>query len=348
MKNRAETLLSIIRQRLQQSKEINLTADFYFSVTEKTPFSEKSIAKLTNERQQIISLEYLLLLYESRSFIKDISLIDKQLLDDFNRNIISENLSLIDGAAGILYYFCLIDHSEKQLLVETLAQKVNQLLEDIDNLYIGKKEKEFEVLLDFESLIGVLKVLSKTEIPAIETVVLRGIKLFKDFKNPSIDFKKSDYAMFPRMLRTVGNRMENINSDWLAWAIGDLGIAILIIQAARQTQDEGLHRTAEFIGFNTILRKEEKSTLINNPFFRKGSAGLAYMYRYFYQQTQVDLFHEAYLFWIEKTLDFTEKLVNDNSFFNNYSILNGSVGVAFVLDSYINDKDFCHNFLMAD
>lgn len=346
MKERATAVVEKIKNYL--SEKHSPSADFYLSFTEKKHFGQDTASKLMSHKESSSVVEYLLFLYESRQFISDISTIENQLLIDFETAINNENLSFMDGAASILYYFMLVNHPECQRLTKQLAEKVNQTIEKVDRLYVGEENTDFEVVLGFEGLAGIIKVLSKSEDLAVQAIVQKGIRLFGEFKNPVIDFKKNEYSMFPRVLRTEGNKMKHINSDWLSWSVGDLGVAITTSQVAAQNQDEDLSRTAQLIGFNTILRTDTKNTLISQPFFKTGAAGLACAYQYFYKQTNIDLFRQSYEFWIEKTLDYSENLMAKNSFFDDLSILNGVTGVALVLDSYINDKDFCHDFLMAD
>lgn len=342
MKERANAVVEKIKNYLGEYQ--TPSSDFYLSF-----FEKKHVGQTINtQRANLSKLEYLFFLYENRQQINDIAAIEEQLKVDFENDINQDNLSFIEGAAGILYYFMRVNHLESARFTTQLAEKVKQTITCVDNIYAGTEAKELEIILGFEGLAGILKVLSKSDDSAVQTIVRRGVLFFGEFKNTAIDFKKNDYAMFPRILRTEGNKMKHINSDWLSWSVGDLGVAIAISQVAIQNNDDDLNRTAQLIGFNSILRTEPKSTFITQPFFKNGAAGLAYTYGYLYKQTENELFRQSYEFWIEKTLDFTEKLIEAGRFFDDLSILSGATGVALMLESYSNEKEFCHDFLMAD
>lgn len=342
MKERAIAVVEKIKNYLGENQ--TPSSAFYLAFLEKKHVEQAINTQIAN----LSKLEYLFFLYENRQQINDIAAIEEQLKIDFEHDIKQENLSFIEGAAGILYYFMRVNHPESAKLTTQLAEKVKQTITCVDNIYAGTEAKELEIALGFEGLAGILKVLSKSDDSAVQTIVRRGALFFGEFKNTVIDFKKNDYAMFPRILRTEGNKMKHINSDWLSWAVGDLGIAIAISQVAEQNNDEDLNRTAQLIGFNNILRTEPKSTLITQSFFKNGAVGLAYTYGYLYRQTKIELFQQSYEFWIGKTLEFTEKLIEEGRFFDDLSVMNGATGVALMLESYSNDKDFCHDFFMAD
>jgi lantibiotic biosynthesis protein len=118
-----------------------------------------------------------------------------------------------------------------------------------------------------------------------------------------------------------------------------LNETLLFYRAGKLLDDEELIRLANLTGLSSLMRKDEPSTQIRDSHFCHGSSGLAQFYKVLYQESGNEKYLEGYEYWIEQTILLLEKDMKKDIYIGKeYNFLDGLVGVAFVLLSYISFK----------
>lgn len=88
------------------------------------------------------------------------------------------------------------------------------------------------------------------------------------------------------------------SSSRLAWCYGDLGI----LHSLLLSSDSDLIKTIIPLLEQSTHRKEVQKTLIEDPFFCHGSAGVAYLYLNIYKITKKEIFLGAAEYWTSETI----------------------------------------------
>ncbi|MEM1136799.1 MAG: lanthionine synthetase LanC family protein, partial [Bacteroidota bacterium] len=174
----------------------------------------------------------------------------------------------------------------------------------------------------------------------IVDIVETGIKYILSFKR-EIDFYVENFAMFPEKVK-LNHEVEFSNQ--LTWAASDLNQAILLYKAHDLLKYKDLPKIADLIGLNTLIRQEEKSTQIVSSNFYDGAAGVAQSYRNLYVLSKHQAYWEGYKFWIEKTVFFLDKEIQDKKNLNpKLNLLNGIPGVGLTLLSFVSKEELFWN-----
>ena len=131
----------------------------------------------------------------------------------------------------------------------------------------------------------------------------------------------------------------------LAWCFGDLGIAWALWQAGiavnkRQWQDKAIE-----IMEHATRRVNWEQTLVNDCGLCHGSAGVAMLFRRFYLETREQIFYNAWVHWLDFTLNFKRfddglagfKTVELQEWKDDMSLLTGISGIGLSLLSFIRD-----------
>lgn len=152
-----------------------------------------------------------------------------------------------------------------------------------------------------------------------------------------IDFSNEEYSFFPFWIDPAAN--EIINKARLGWCYGDLNETLLFYRAGKLLGDEELVRVANLAGLSSLMRKDERSTKVTDAHFCHGSAGLAQFYKILYQESGNEKYLEGYEYWIEQTILLLEKDMENGMYKGKeYDLVDGLLGIAFVLLNYISDK----------
>ena len=140
----------------------------------------------------------------------------------------------------------------------------------------------------------------------------------------------------------------------LGWCYGDLGIATTLWQAGRTLGNEFWKDKAIAMMKHSIGRKDLESNNVNDCALCHGSAGIAMMFRYMYDQTKDDTFKGASAYWIKMTIDMAvvpdglagyKRHIDRREDLNlevdeNY-FLEGVTGIGLMLLSSIDNKISC-------
>ncbi|MBS1780027.1 MAG: hypothetical protein JST70_11920 [Bacteroidetes bacterium] len=143
-------------------------------------------------------------------------------------------------------------------------------------------------------------------------------------------------------------------SKRLAWCYGDLGIGLILYQAAITLEDNELLLFASNLLIQSTQRTKVEDTLIYDGGICHGSAGAAHIYNKMWNYTGETEYKLASAFWIKKTLEFAKYqdglagFKKYNSMLkihqNDFGILEGIAGIGLVLYSYITNDfswDYC-------
>ncbi len=142
----------------------------------------------------------------------------------------------------------------------------------------------------------------------------------------------------------------------LAWCYGDLTIAYVLYQASIVLNRSEVCEYAMEIFSHCIARREMDNTGVFDASFCHGSAGIAHIYNKMWHQTGDDRFKQASEYWLQETLNYShfedgiigykkfDPEMNGGIYVNDTSLLEGTIGIALVLFSYISndfDWDYC-------
>lgn len=276
--------------------------------------------------------------------------LDRYLFNTAASLIAEDNIDFLHGALGIVYYFTekkeddVAANSYLDLLIEMICRKAVEgesgCWFKTSLMKVGEKQKVNFSLA--HGMCGILLVLlnafersSHSEL--IAKTVRDGIRFIVKHKM-DVDFLQNEYSFFPFVVDPDENEISAFNR--MAWSYGDLNEVLLFYRAGSLFHDDSLIRLADLIGMQCMMRRDEPSTLITGSDFYHGTAGLAQFCRTLYRETQHDIYKDVYEYWIERTiLLLDEELENGTYHGREHEYLEGLIGVAFVLLSYVSEKE---------
>jgi len=154
-----------------------------------------------------------------------------------------------------------------------------------------------------------------------------------------VDFANGEYSFFPYMVKRQSDEIRSSNR--LAWGEGDLNEVLLFYRAGALLNDAGLIQLANLIGAQSIMRKEERSTMVADASFSHGASGLAQYYKILYRESKVAFYLEGHTHWIEQTILLLDNDLQQGIYHGKeHNFADGLVGIAFTLLSYISDTEF--------
>lgn len=276
--------------------------------------------------------------------------LDKYLFNAASGLIEADNIDLLHGALGVIHYF-----SEREHTIPGMNDYLDELVEKIclhaveeDGGYWFRNHLlkiDGKQMINFSlshGLSGVLLVLLKAyersaHKELIEKVVKGGIRFILKHKI-DVDFSRNEYSFFPLVIARNANEIYAANR--MTWESGDLNQVLLFYRAAHLFNDEALKRQADLIGMQSMMRRDELSTHISTAGFCNGAAGLAQYCKTLYRETGLEVYQEGYLYWIEKTILLLEEDLEKGRYTGKeHELLDGSLGIAFVLLSYVSNTD---------
>jgi hypothetical protein len=170
-------------------------------------------------------------------------------------------------------------------------------------------------------------------------IVREGIRFISARKLP-IRFPEDDFSLYATAFKEGDKEMKRFNR--LAWCYGDLNFVLLLHRAANVLNCYEYSELAMQIGANTVLRKDEKSTMVNDSHFCHGSSGLFVMYQTLFRETGLSMYEDAMNYWYDQTVMFTALDLEKNKYTNgSISLLEGWTGVALSLISKFDTERSC-------
>jgi len=162
------------------------------------------------------------------------------------------------------------------------------------------------------------------------------------------EYKESSAFSYPTIIDVKQNEIKQPYSR-LAWCYGDLCISNALIHCGKTLQNKSWQKKGIEIALKTTLRTTENSGCIDSSFCH-GTIGLVHQYNRLYKCTNNEYFRLAAETWLQITQQlyykpgkgaggyfYKEFDVNNENFepVVDYSLLQGSAGIALVYLSYI-------------
>jgi lantibiotic modifying enzyme len=170
-------------------------------------------------------------------------------------------------------------------------------------------------------------------------LLLKIILFYKNNTNPST--YRSVFA--PWISPDSDSKIESS----LAWCYGDLGISLVLYKAGVLLNDIELTNLALNSLVKSGYRKDKTFDNINDACFCHGTSGICHIYNRMYQQTNLTVFKDLAIYWLEETLKMGQKagqfagfqFIHTENDILNFSLLNGLSGVGLSLLSIIDSTE---------
>lgn len=295
---------------------------------------------------------------------------DEMLLSVFSKVLDKENIDYLHGALGMAVYF--MDRYEGDGITVDAMRQIGRLVADRledgihsgvgDNQYMsGQNDDEgryFNCGMA-HGLVSSLMFLSKYYTRVDRSDRIKNI--LQAAATRLLQFKSADphsLAYFPSIVKISNGTAQSTYDIPLGWCYGDTTISIGLYNAGMALKDQSLIDEATTLALESTKRDTKQTSLVYDACFCHGSAGVAHIYKKWYQFTRHPDFKASYQFWIQKTLDLCSfedgiggyKKCTGDSWSNEYGILDGACGPALVLTDFLsncNDTDWDRFFLLS-
>ena len=210
------------------------------------------------------------------------------------------------------------------------------LKDSIIDSFLYPRQTNLGVAHGIGGLLALLNHISRWSSNEIDTNMLSN-QIIDVYLNNYHDFKKDGYYFDSFLGMNTKSR--------LAWCYGDLSLAWVLFKSAIISNNKQLIDFSLEIAVNSTQRKSIDDTFLKDSCVCHGSSGLMLLYKKFYLYTKIDSFLESSNYWANWTLNqLKEKdyLFYDryqDSWKQDYSLLNGLSGVGLALLSYISDEE---------
>lgn len=275
--------------------------------------------------------------------------LDKYLFNTASSQIEEDSIDYLHGALGVLHY--LAERKPTPAVLQQLDALVEQVCKKavreeggiwFRNYVLKADDKENINFGLSHGLCGILLLLIKvyplsSHKALIEEMVKEGIKLIHKHKL-DIDYSSDEYTFYPFIIKQPVTEISAPNR--LAWCYGDLNEVLLFYRAGKLFKEQQYLELGDLIGLQSLMRKDEKSTLVTDSHFCHGAAGLAQFYKALYKERGLDQYAQGYEYWIEQTILLFDKDMEKKLYLGKeHDYLEGMLGVAFTLLSYISKKE---------
>lgn len=274
---------------------------------------------------------------------------DNFLFNTALQQIEEDFIDYLHGAMGVVHYFSeregcpIVDQYLDKLIDKICSRAIKSdagywfrnyvlKLEDKENINFGLSHGLSGILL---ILLNVYERNGNKDM--IRKVIMEGIRFIRKYKM-DVDFSNDEYSFFPFIVRQGADEITAPNR--LGWCYGDLNEVLLFYRAGNLFDDPELIDLADVIGTQTLMRKLPEATLVENSCFCHGAAGLAQFYHQLYQERNLPAYKDGYAYWIEQTLIFLDEDLDNGFYFGKeHDMLNGLIGVAFPLLSFVAGQE---------
>jgi lantibiotic biosynthesis protein len=265
--------------------------------------------------------------------------------DELNRG----NYDFLHGALGCLFYY-VKRKSNKKANKERILQFCRDLKRhgkyEIENQVYwerfgikdnGKKPGDYDLGLS-HGIPSITSVLVK--------IYLMGHKepLIEDMITGSISFILSNRNAKPGLSLYPSLKSSRDYPSRLAWCYGDLGIALLLLNAGRAlNKAEWIDESNNILSYS-LTRKSPVENLVFDSCLCHGSGGLVHIYNRFFNIDHSPQLEETVSYWCQKTLEFRIfedglagfKFFDLNRYINNYGLLEGVSGIGLSFISFLS------------
>ena len=286
--------------------------------------------------------------------------LESDLMDEIDlalSNIMTEELSQgnidqLNGAIGIARYFLKVGKCSFVEMVVLHLKSISIVTEDeikwISENWISK-DKYYNFSLS-HGITGILQFLYQCYSQNIlkdecENLIKGGVNfLLNNLQEYSIG-----ECFFPNSIKATDYRKgQNVfQSNRMSWCYGDLGIFHTLFRLAPVVTSIDLKKIATEGFLKLSHRKKPESTLLVDPGFCHGTAGVAYLFLKMWLETGEKKLKETAEFWLWETLKYKKNNeyifltgnIENRSFIGNRALLDGACGVAMVYLAFLNPHD---------
>lgn len=263
-----------------------------------------------------------------------------ELAFEYTRQAIEENnFDFFYGAAGSLFYLSDVNQLE---LCSSIVKQLSKKAPEHDYLYNHDHPDEHNRGVNFglahgnPALFMILIDLVKKGVQSEEltTLLNKGVKKLLNREKEEYMEGEDIKTYFPHNI-VIENGTERINkSAVLGWCNSELDISLLIHKYLEIERQPGLEKTSIKIALETLKRKNERNTGVYDHHFCHGSSGVAQLYGKLFNHTKMNVFEEAYLFWLNETAVFLEKEKNQEPTLAKLNFLYGWPAALLTLNEY--------------
>jgi hypothetical protein len=264
----------------------------------------------------------------------------------FVENVNQKNLDYLHGALGVAFYF-VHRQSTNSNITTTLIQVGEEILKNcisnlnsVDNKYInlGMAHGQMSVLMFLVNYINIAPHPKKIA-NAIRAIVEQVLS-YRTINPNSL-------AQFPSIVSLQTEDFEESYNTPNGWCYGDAMISLCILAASKVLQDEHLQKKAISIALLSTKRDTPARAVIIDAAMCHGSAGLAHIYKKWYQITGNPEFKVSYEYWVNQTLLMGDrqgglggfqKYTGPDSYSNALGLLDGVCGIGLVLADFVEDS----------
>lgn len=278
----------------------------------------------------------------------------------FIENVKQKNLDYLHGALGIAFYFLHRQLTNPEVITTLIqvGEKIFQYcvwnLNSADNQYInlGMAHGQMSMLMFLIKYIHVAP--EPKKIANVIRAIIKQVLLYRT-TNPN------SLAQFPAIVPLQAENFEKLYNTPNGWCYGDAMISLCILAASKVLQDVQLRRKAMYIALLSAKRDTPARAFIIDAAMCHGSAGLAHIYRKWYQITGRLEFKASYEYWVRQTLLMGDrpdgiggfqKYAGPDNYSNALGLLDGVCGIGLVLADFVenslnNDSDWDRFFALS-
>lgn len=237
----------------------------------------------------------------------------KYILDCLTFYHSNENDDFLHGADGIWYYLLSTDQSKnatekhlKYLRAKSFKTSnghitwkyrtlINNSLQECFNLGLshGVTNRLILLVLSYDK--------DRQFFADTEFYIKNGVDFLFTCQNPD----GSSSSLYPNY--KLKESMEEFTESRLGWCYGDLGIAIAYYRIGKILQDKRLVDHSCQIMLNSSIRLELIPNKVFDAGFCHGTSGIAYIFNWFYQETNIEKFKNTAQYWYEQTLKMSQQ-----------------------------------------
>jgi len=261
-----------------------------------------------------------------------------------------KNIDYMHGANGLGLY--LLHHSDKidSAIIDKLLNALNENATFEHELVKWKTVVNSKTKLEGFNLSLSHGISSTIIILSLLLEKYPGQQQAKNLLRLSVNFllseknRNGEYSLFPGYL-TEG---EFTRESRLSWCYGDLGIATALYKAGTVLDRPDLITESINIMKHAATRRDLQQNRVIDMAICHGSGGIAHMFNRFYQQTGIEEFQDAAVYWIEKTISMAihpdghagyKTYKGEQGWQSDTNLLNGIAGIGLVFISAISDVE---------
>jgi lantibiotic modifying enzyme len=273
----------------------------------------------------------------------EFSSIDDYLMEGFVSDIKHDKLDCLHSAFGIAHYFISRENKIADEVIKAICDKARNTSEGLwfENILENEiKDRNVANLSTSHGLTGMLLILFNSlkytqHKSIVEETIKNGIKFI--MSNSTLNENSYEKGTFYSKVNFNNNTTEMYPR--LAWCYGDLGVTILLYKCHEYFNDINYKIIADKAGLNTIDKRSQELSWVEDPFFCHGSSGVSMMYKQMHKYSNLPEYKESQEFWMDQTLAYFKNKGTDHDIYKKqHSVIDGLLGVNLSLVSALNDN----------